>query len=291
MTDDEAVWRFTILSDLHAELGESPAWSNQDNCVWWIDVSGKALLRTDCENGRTRRWNLPETVGFAVLADDGSVAIGLESGIYRFAERSGLGLRFAPSPGEGLRYNDASIDPAGRIVCGTMDRDNARPAGTISRIEPDGSVSVLFTGLYTPNGLAFDAVRNHMYFSDSHPESRTIWVCDYDPVSGKASDRRILDVCQDRKGRPDGGVVDNAGNYWIAGVDAGELWCYSPEGERIRTVATDSDFPTKMTFGGSRGDRVYLTSKHMDGEGGFLCQAIADVTGVGQKFKNNLDTD
>lgn len=291
MTDQKATWSFSILSDLHAVLGESPVWSEQQDCVWWIDVSGRALLRTNCEDGRTRRWELPETAGFAVLADDGSIAIGLETGVFRFTEEAGLGALLASSPGEGLRYNDAAIDPAGRIVCGTMDRDNTCASGTISRVESDGALSVLFTGLYTPNGLAFDPVRDRMYFSDSHPDSQTIWVCDYDPVSGKASDKRVLDTCHDSKGRPDGGVVDNAGNYWIAGVDAGALWCYSPSGDRIRTVAADSACPTKMTFGGSRGDRVFLTSKHINGEGGFLCQAVADVTGVSRTFKSNPDID
>ena len=64
----ERTWRFRRLSDAQAVLGESPVWSARDGCVWWVDVTGRRLLRSDAANGATRVWRTPEEIGFVALS-------------------------------------------------------------------------------------------------------------------------------------------------------------------------------------------------------------------------------
>ena len=41
------------MTETCAELGESPVWRAEDDMIWWVDVEGLRLLRTDAR-GRTR---------------------------------------------------------------------------------------------------------------------------------------------------------------------------------------------------------------------------------------------
>jgi sugar lactone lactonase YvrE len=112
-------------------------------------------------------------------------------------------------------------------------------------------------------------------------------VCDYDVETGTPHNRRVFAKTQDWQGRPDGAAIDAMGNYWIAAVDGGALWCFSPGGERLRVVEASVRSPTKLAFGGESDGRVFLTSKApnqeghdgADSEGGYLLTATADVAG------------
>ena len=67
----------------------------------------------------------------------------------------------------------------------------ARPAaqGTFYRIDADRTVTAWRDGIFTTNGLAFSPDGRLMYFSDSNPAVRTIFVADYDPDTGDAAQR------------------------------------------------------------------------------------------------------
>ena len=71
-----------------AELGESPFWSAAENCVWWVDVTGRQVLRTDADTGETARWPTPGEIGF-IARVDGRLVAGMERGLYGFDPASG----------------------------------------------------------------------------------------------------------------------------------------------------------------------------------------------------------
>ncbi len=58
---------FEPLSIVRAELGESPVWSASEACVWWVDITGRRVLRTGTD-GVTETWEMPEQTGFVALA-------------------------------------------------------------------------------------------------------------------------------------------------------------------------------------------------------------------------------
>jgi sugar lactone lactonase YvrE len=266
------------LSSVQAILGESPFWSPAEDAVWWVDITAGRILRTSIRAGKTLGWETGEQTGFVVPEAGGRIVTGLVSGLFLFDPNVGSFSKLAPNPIKGSRFNDAVTDPVGRLIAGVMDLDNATPLGAIYSIGPDLNFRMMFDGLYTPNGLAFDPVRGRMYFSDSHPESQTIWVCDYDIETGETSARRIFVSCQDFDGRPDGGFCDVDGNYWIAGVGGGScLWKFTPEGVQ-ETVPVPMPDPTKPIF--DKSGNLFLTSKKGENGGGYLATATGGPAGV-----------
>ena len=263
---------FKPVSDVRAELGESPVWSEADACVWWVDISGQRLLRTGAD-GATETWEMPEQVGFVALATAGLV-VGMESGLFAFDPASGVFERLVALEAPGVRFNDATTDAAGRLWAGTMDLENRRPVGQLLRIDPDLTVTVVAEGMRTPNGLAVDSpgdeAGGRLFFSDSHPDVQTIWVADLDIRGGRIAERRIFARMHEAAGRPDGGALDEDGNYWSAGVDGGAIHVFTPDGNHLFEFLTPMPDPTKIAFGGPDLRHIYLTSKAGSGAGGQL---------------------
>lgn len=267
---------FAPLSPVPAELGESPVWSEAEGAVWWVDIPGKRLHRTAVADGATQSWPTPEQIGFVALTADGVVA-GMESGLFAFDPGHGQFDCIWQLPDEGVRFNDATTDSAGRLWAGTMDIDNARAAGKLYRIEPDLTVTTILTGMRIPNGLAVDAGRGRLYVSDSHPELQTVWAMDLDIRTGAVSQQRTFARFCDLAGRPDGAAIDAEGNYWIAGVGGGEIYVFAADGSLAATIATPMDGPTKLVFGDGQ---IFLTSKSGSGDGGKLTAAPSSVRGA-----------
>ena len=274
-------WRFERLSDAQALLGESPAWSARGNCVWWVDVTGRKLLRSDAASGRTRVWRTPEEIGFAVPATADRIMVGMESGLFAFDPADGGFTLVHRLEGRNLRFNDAATDAAGRLWAATCDIDNRAPLGRLFRIEPDLSATVVAEGLLTPNGLAVDSQRATLFLSDSHPTVRRLWRLPLDAASGSLGARQEVARFDGLQGRPDGGAIDAEGTYWIAGVGGGRLHGFAAAGARLAEVATPMASPTKLAFGGAGLATVFLTSKTGDAgdPGGFLYRATPGVTG------------
>jgi L-arabinonolactonase len=99
-----------------------------------------------------------------------------------------------------------------------------------------------------------------MYCSDSNPQVRTIWACDYDPATGAPGERRVFFDTRAVAGRPDGGTVDADGCYWMAGVGGSQLVRLTPAGRIDRIVALPVERPTRPAFGGSDLDVLFVTS-------------------------------
>ncbi|MEZ2128292.1 MULTISPECIES: SMP-30/gluconolactonase/LRE family protein [unclassified Sinorhizobium] len=271
---------FDVFSDQWGHLGESPVWSESGNCIWWVDTDGRRLLRTDAATGKTEYWQAPEPVGCVALRSDGKLVTGLATGIFLFDPAIGRFDRVcAPEARTDIRFNDGALDPVGRLWAGTMHRSIAEPTGAIFCIESDFRHRRIFEGFWTPNGLAFDADRGRMYFSDSHPSVQTIWVCDYDVATGRPSNRRLFATTHDVEGRPDGAFVDEDGVYWIAGVSGSEILRFAPSGEMLEPLKLPVTHPTKLVITGSRPRTAFVTTRRTapDGEShpsGYLLRGI-----------------
>ncbi|WP_274426432.1 SMP-30/gluconolactonase/LRE family protein [Chelativorans sp. YIM 93263] len=261
---------FDFLSMSRATLGESPVWSAGGNCLWWVDIEGSRVFRTDASTGRTVEWSTPEMAGIAACCGGGGVVVGMESGLFHLHLSTGHFERVAALNERGVRFNDATVDSMGRLWAATMEFAYRRPAGILYRIDPDFTMHEVVTGLFIPNGLAVDEERGRLYFSDSHPDLQTVWCADLDFRSGSIGERRIFARFENRRGRPDGATIDADGNYWIAGVGGGSLHVFSPEGDHLHQYEVPVDNPTKIAFGGSDLNQIYLTSKADRGNGGRL---------------------
>ncbi len=187
--------RFDCLTDHRATLGESPVYDQIRNCLWWVDITGMALLRTDLHDGSTDRWQTPEQIGFVVLTDKSGVIVGMETGLFLFDPKTGgFDLR-AALPSRGIRFNDATTDAEGRLWAGTMDIDNRRPVGKLYRIDASFGMTEVLSGLTTINGLAVDDDLGRLYVSDSSPDVQMVWVMDIDLPTGKSVQDGFSQIC------------------------------------------------------------------------------------------------
>lgn len=270
---------FDFLPTPRAQLGESPVWSADDDSVWWVDITGRRVLRTDLSGGRTQSWQAPEMAGMVTRCARGGAVVGMESGLFHLDPETGRFRRIATLEERDIRFNDAAVDATGRLWAATMDLDHRRPVGVLYAIDPDLTMRTAATGFFIPNGLAVDEERERIYFSDSHPDRQTVWVADIDLAGGRMGPARIFARFETMDGRPDGAAVDAEGNYWIAGVGGGALHAFSPGGEHLAAYRVPVDSPTKIAFGGRDMNRLFLTSKADDGRGGRLAVATTQTRG------------
>ncbi len=248
------------LGAVRARVGESACWSAREQRLYSVDIWSDRLWRHDVDTGEATSFDMPEMASAVVVATDG-VVVALES--HLLAGRPGWDdWRRIDAPQDHPaehRFNDACVDPAGRLVVSTMrnSRFGAAPEGRLLRLDPDGW-TCLAEGFWTLNGLAFSPDGATLYWSDSHPSVQTIWRCAYDGGAlGPATEFARMDALA---GRPDGGAVDAEGGYWSAGVGGGELYRFAPDGRLDRTIALPVENPTRPAFGGAALDRLFVTS-------------------------------
>ncbi|MFI1094052.1 SMP-30/gluconolactonase/LRE family protein [Streptomyces sp. NPDC020917] len=152
--------------------------------------------------------------------------------------------------GTPMRMNDGACDPAGRFWAGSMAADGSPGAGSLHRLDPDGSVHRVLHGLGVPNGPAFSADGTAMYLADS--AARTIHRFPLDPGSGALGRPHPMVRFAAGEGRPDGMAVDDAGLLWVAVWGAAEVRAYSAAGALVRTVAVPTPHVSSVAFGGGR---------------------------------------
>src|SRR5690606_12144396 len=126
--------------------------------------------------------------------------------------------------------------------------------------------------------------RNRFYFSDSHHDAQMIWVA---PLfdNGAVGERSLFADMKSIAGRPDGAALDDAGRYWVAGVDGAALQVFSPDWEHLLEVPRPVTYPTKLAFYGEHCENLVITSKRDSEHGGrltFLSFELGLVVGTRQ---------
>jgi sugar lactone lactonase YvrE len=261
MTDVRAGIVAEPVNDVTAVLGEGPYWIPEDSCLLWVDIPAGLLHRTDIPSGHTVTADLG-AVSAAFPAGDGAI-------LYAGGNRVAL---FGPGPSgewtsrtiaeaparEGVRFNDASVDPAGRLWVGSMDIEEAQPLGELYRLDPGGVLAPVVSGSTVSNGLGWSPDGSRMYYADS--PTRRVDVFDYDQGMGEASGRRAFADLSDVPGVPDGLTVDLDGYVWVAMWDGGALRRFAPSGELDAVVPVPVARPTSAAFGGDGMAELFVTT-------------------------------
>ena len=252
-----------------AEHGEGPIWDAAAQELVWVDITA-GLVRRGSVSGDdvvdVTEHRGGDTVGFVVPAAAGGWVLGAGGGITRLTADGAAHVLIAltgeggPEAEGGTRMNDGACDRAGRFYGGTMAFDERPGAGTLYRLDLDGTVSRVLDGLTVSNGLGWSPDDSTVYLSDSG--EKAVWAFDYEPAAGTFGQRRVLlDFRDDPDGVADGLTVDDEGCLWTALWGGGQVRRYSPAGELLAVV----DVPgvqntTSCAFVGDL--LVISTSKH-----------------------------
>ena len=267
-----------LVLDARNGVGESPVWDVQRQCLFWVDIPGRALWCWNAATGQARQWPTPEMTGCVALAAGseatahGRWVAAMETGVALLTPHADGTLTHetlssVQHPQGGMRFNDGRCDRQGRLRAGTMvmDMSLASAAGSVYALE-GSRVRALHSGLITPNGMAFSPDGKTMYLSDSHPNVQTVWAFDYDIDAGTPRNQRVFIDMKPLPGRPDGAAVDEDGGYWICGNDAGLVHRFTPDGRLDRSLAVPVKKPAMCAFGGSGFDTLFVTSIRPGGD-------------------------
>lgn len=126
--------------------------------------------------------------------------------------------------------------------------------GQIWRVDTDGTVTLLETGMGTTNGIEVSPDERTLYVNETI--QRNVWAYDLSP-EGKISNKRLLIQFPDFG--LDGMRCDVEGNLHIARFGKGVVAKVSPEGEVLLEVAVSGKNPSNIAFGGSDGRTCYVT--------------------------------
>ncbi len=148
--------------------------------------------------------------------------------------------------------NDIAIASNGTIFA--SDPSWSDSTGQIWRVDVDGTVELLESGMGTTNGIEVGPEDRVLYVNES--VQRRIWAYDLGP-DGEMSNKRLLIEFEDYG--LDGMRCDVAGNLYVTRWGKGEVVKLSPGGELLARVALAGKNCTNLTFGGPDGRTCYVT--------------------------------
>jgi len=251
----------TRFLDTTYQLGECPTWDDRNNRLLWTDIQGCTIQSMDWGSREITAWRFDNEVGSFGLTDDDRLIVGVWDKVLLFDPKSGASEVLAEVEADEprTRLNDGKVGPDGAFWVGTMDTSSPRePIAGLYRVDAGGDVAEIRDGLQVSNGLAWTPDGSYMYHSDSSPG----WIECYafDPATGALGSKMLYAQQTNETGRPDGATVDTDGNYWSAGVSAGLLNCFAPDGNLLEAIRMPVDKPTMPCFCGPELDQLVVTS-------------------------------
>jgi sugar lactone lactonase YvrE len=270
---------WTTLDDSLSQLGESPFWHPGERALYWLDIPGRAVLRTrgDIDAGPgVERWALPTEPGCMAPARRGGLVIALRDGVYRAAAWGGAlePLARVDHDVQRMRFNDGKCDPQGRFWAGTINEAKDRADAALYCLDARAGrrpvLAPMANQATTANGLAFAAERRTAYWADTAAHQVRAW--DWDPEANTLARMRVFQQFAAKpagwtpssplryEGRPDGAALDAEGHYWVAMYEGGQLLRFAPSGERVAALPTPVQCPTMPCFGGDDLRTLFVTS-------------------------------
>lgn len=248
---------------VRAELGEGPVWDERRQELYFVDILGESVHAYSPADDVHRSFATGRPVGAVVLRDDGGLLLAAHTAFF-VAEADGTAFeRFGTFDvaDERVRFNDAEVDPLGRLLAGTMHWGGTEPVGTLYRLHGDAHVEVALEAVTISNGLAFSADGATLYYIDS--ATSTVDAFALEPDSGRLSERRV--VAEVRDGSPDGMAIDDEGLLWVAVFDGGRVERIDPKtGRTVSVVRVPTPQVTSVAFGGAGLDQLFVTTARED---------------------------
>ena len=274
--------RWQTLTSHPNELGESPFWHPLEHRLYWVDISGRQILRTDIGGGTVQTWAMPSEPGCMAPAAGGGLVIALRHGVFRARTWGGplehiATLDYDPVA---MRANDGKCDAQGRFWVGTIDETRQARNAALFSVDCRSGTPVVERKIgpatlpaTTANGLAWRPDGRTLYWADT--PSHTVHAWDYDDSSNAMTAQRTFLKFTPKPegwqfdpapsnggygGRPDGATVDSQGNYWVAMFEGRRVCQFAPDGTLLTEIPTPVQCPTMPCLGGDDLKTLFITS-------------------------------
>ena len=278
-------------------IGECCFQDPRDQCVYWTDIESCRIYRL-AQDKCVTTFVLPGRAAFVLPLVEKGFAVGFATQI-AVADQDFQNFRriVDVEPELGFtRINDGAVDPFGGIVFGTYDElpePAERSACSVYRLSPTGNLRRLFGKVAVSNGIDFSPDGTTMYFADTADGTIRRFQINDPEFENFVEIANPLACRSDAPGKPDGGCVDSAGNYWSARVWGHCAVRFSADGKVNGKVDVPVKGPTCVALGGRDMKTLYVTSlrkKHTDEElatmpqAGGLFASQVDVPGITQRL-------
>jgi sugar lactone lactonase YvrE len=229
--------------DAEAELAEGPRWTGSE--LLWVDIE-RGLVHAGDET-----IEMGSKVGAVAPIAGGGLLAALAD---RVVVVGGETVAALPHARPGMRSNDGACDPAGRFWIGTMAEDESPGVAALYRLDHDGSLHEMLSGVGMSNGIGWSPDARRMYYIDSL--EHRVDVFDFDLARGAISGRRPFAAIEEAI--PDGLAVDDEGGVWVALHGGGVVRRYLPDGTLDGIVSVPVAEVTACCFAGSR---LFVTAR------------------------------
>ena len=245
--------------------GEGPVWDAFRRLLFWVDMTGRKIHALEPISGTVQSVAFPDLV--CAICPSGArrllVAFAKEIAWIDWPTAAREAVVAVEPDLPGNRCNDGKIDPAGRFWIGTMSRNgDVVGAGSLYRVDSDGRLTRVLTGLTIANGMGWSPDARTMYFIDS--PTREIWAFGFDSKDSTLREKRTVVIVPDSLGWPDGMTVDPDGTLWVAHWGAGCVAHWDPAtGKLLGTIETGCPNTSSCAFGGPSGRELFITTSQL----------------------------
>ncbi|MGY8664006.1 SMP-30/gluconolactonase/LRE family protein [Bradyrhizobium sp. UFLA05-109] len=253
----------SVLCAEHCHLGEGPTYDVATDTAWWFDIREGRLYEAHLGTGNIRVHALGRMASGLGRIDAERQLIVAEDGLYIRRLADGTMTLYRPLEDDNLatRSNDARVHQSGTFWIGTMGRKAEAGAGAIYALHR-GKISMLFPGISIPNSICFSPDGAIGYFADT--ARHVLYRVSLNPATGLPRGEPEVLVRHTGVGGLDGSVVDADGLIWNARWGGACVDIYSPEGERLRSLAVPALQSSCPAFIGPDLSRLLVTSAWQD---------------------------
>lgn len=259
--------RVEVALEARNGVGEGPFWDEAAQALWWVDITGKAVLRWVPATGAQRRWAMPDFPSAVVLRRGGGALIAMRDGLSFLDPATGTLTPFCRPEADrpDNRSNEAKCDQQGDFWLGTMQnnlhadgsaREMTAHTGALYRVRADGSFTREVDGVGLANTLAWTADGRTLLFADTLTGVISAFQVETD---GRLGARRVFSD-EVLPGYCDGSAIDSAGYLWNARFAGSCLIRFAPDGQVDRRLELPVTNPTCCCFGGPDLRTLYVTS-------------------------------
>jgi D-xylonolactonase len=276
-----------VIADYACQTGENPLWHPLEKRLYWCDIPKGRIFRVDPATGIHEQCYQGRTVGGFTIQRDGSLLLFMDRGTIANWREGELTTVLAEIEEErDSRFNDVIADPRGRVFCGTM--SSGKTKGSLYRLNLDGSLHRVLTGIGCSNGMAFSRDQTGFYYTDTF--ARAIYLFDYNAEDGTLHNQRVFARFDESDGMPDGATLDIDGRLWSALWDGACIVQIGTGGRIEQRISLPVPKTSSLTFGGEDYGDIYITTaggdrKQEEGQlAGALFRLRTEARGVPEFF-------